>query len=67
MPVVVWPKALTYATRRGWAITAQYKEIGPHALEQREKLLAPARQRDVAFRTPFAASSLKNFAHLSNH
>jgi hypothetical protein len=55
-----------HATRRGWTIAAQNKEIGSHASEreQRERLLAPARRRDVTFRTPFAASSLKNFAPL---
>src|ERR1700751_4822922 len=38
-----------YATRRGWTITQQVKEVGSGALQrqQREKLLEAARRREI--------------------
>src|SRR6202030_2938046 len=38
-----------YATRRGWTIAAQIKEVGSGAAERelREKLLTAARRRDI--------------------
>src|SRR6201984_3167437 len=38
-----------YATRRGWTITVQIKEVGSGASERelRERLLAAARRRDI--------------------
>jgi putative DNA-invertase from lambdoid prophage Rac len=38
-----------YATRRGWAITVQIKEVGSGAVERelREKVMAAARRREI--------------------
>src|SRR3989442_10889866 len=49
-PIPLQPRAMReYATRRGWRITLQVKEIGSGASqrERREKLLEAARRREI--------------------